>query len=51
MAAKIPNRLLYIDGGWKEPVLKNRIPIISPATEEIIGLSTFFSFFVNLIFI
>nr|AII99844.1 aminoaldehyde dehydrogenase 2 [Nicotiana tabacum] len=34
---RIPSRQLYIDGEWREPVKKNRIPIISPATEEIIG--------------
>lgn len=33
----IPRRQLYIGGEWREPVKKNRIPIINPATEEIIG--------------
>ncbi|KAI5683557.1 hypothetical protein M9H77_04785 [Catharanthus roseus] len=37
MAATVPNRLLYINGEWREPVKKNRIPIINPANEEIIG--------------
>ncbi|KAM3374660.1 aminoaldehyde dehydrogenase 2 isoform X1 [Capsicum galapagoense] len=33
----IPSRQLYIDGEWREPVKKKRIPIINPATEDIIG--------------
>ncbi|KAM0979627.1 hypothetical protein ACFX13_015740 [Malus domestica] len=37
MAVEIPSRQLFIDGEWKEPVLKKRIPIINPATEETIG--------------
>ncbi|BBH03859.1 aldehyde dehydrogenase 10A8 [Prunus dulcis] len=37
MAIQIPTRLLFIDGEWREPVLKKRIPIINPASEEIIG--------------
>ncbi|CAI9754617.1 unnamed protein product [Fraxinus pennsylvanica] len=37
MATPIPNRLLFIDGEWREPIRKNRIPIVNPATEEIIG--------------
>ncbi|KAJ8772933.1 hypothetical protein K2173_028110 [Erythroxylum novogranatense] len=37
MAIAIPSRQLFIDGEWKEPVLKKRVPIINPATEEIIG--------------
>ncbi|CAE6207258.1 unnamed protein product [Arabidopsis arenosa] len=28
---------LFIDGEWREPILKNRIPIVNPATEELIG--------------
>ena len=38
MAIPIPTRQLFIDGEWREPVLKKRIPIINPATEQIIGL-------------
>ena len=38
MAIQIPSRQLFIDGEWREPVLKKRIPIINPATEEIVGL-------------
>lgn len=38
MAIQIPNRQLFIDGEWREPALKKRIPIINPATEETIGL-------------
>ncbi|CAN4086158.1 unnamed protein product [Withania somnifera] len=34
---RIPSRQLFIDGEWKEPVSKNRIPVINPATEQIIG--------------
>uniref|UniRef100_A0A2N9H0H1 aminobutyraldehyde dehydrogenase n=1 Tax=Fagus sylvatica TaxID=28930 RepID=A0A2N9H0H1_FAGSY len=37
MAIPIPTRQLFIDGEWREPVLKKRIPIINPATEQIIG--------------
>ncbi|XP_021825954.1 betaine aldehyde dehydrogenase 1, chloroplastic [Prunus avium] len=37
MAIQIPTRLLFIDGEWREPVLKKRIPVINPASEEIIG--------------
>ncbi|CAB4280857.1 unnamed protein product [Prunus armeniaca] len=37
MAIQIPNRQLFIDGEWREPALKKRIPIINPATEETIG--------------
>ncbi|CAK9159991.1 unnamed protein product [Ilex paraguariensis] len=37
MAIPIPSRQLFIDGEWREPVKKNRIPIINPATEQIIG--------------
>ncbi|XP_019197289.1 PREDICTED: betaine aldehyde dehydrogenase 1, chloroplastic-like [Ipomoea nil] len=33
----IPIRQLFIDGEWREPVKKNRLPIINPATEETIG--------------
>lgn len=37
MAIPIPSRQLFIDGEWREPVLKKRIPIVNPATEQIIG--------------
>ncbi|XP_023730203.1 aminoaldehyde dehydrogenase 2, peroxisomal [Lactuca sativa] len=37
MAISIPSRQLFIDGEWKEPVRKNRIPVVNPATEQIIG--------------
>ncbi|KAG2679041.1 hypothetical protein I3843_11G031600 [Carya illinoinensis] len=37
MAIPIPSRQLFIDGEWREPTLKKRIPIINPSTEEIIG--------------
>ncbi|KAK2970302.1 hypothetical protein RJ640_012654 [Escallonia rubra] len=37
MAILIPSRQLFIDGNWREPVRKTRIPIINPATEQIIG--------------
>ncbi|XP_075497517.1 aminoaldehyde dehydrogenase 2, peroxisomal-like [Primulina tabacum] len=37
MAIPIPSRQLFIDGQWREPVKKNRLPIINPATEETIG--------------
>ncbi|MBA0604480.1 hypothetical protein Godav_017137 [Gossypium davidsonii] len=37
MAVQVPSRQLFIDGEWREPILKKRLPIINPATEEIIG--------------
>ncbi|XP_076960534.1 aminoaldehyde dehydrogenase 2, peroxisomal-like isoform X1 [Bidens hawaiensis] len=37
MAISIPSRQLFIDGEWREPVRKNRIPVINPATEQIVG--------------
>nr|AOR50892.1 betaine aldehyde dehydrogenase [Davidia involucrata] len=37
MAISIPSRQLFIDGEWREPIQKKRLPIINPATEEIIG--------------
>ncbi|MED6126518.1 Aminoaldehyde dehydrogenase 1, peroxisomal [Stylosanthes scabra] len=37
MAISIPRRELFIDGEWKAPLLNNRIPIINPSTELIIG--------------
>ncbi|CAK7328993.1 unnamed protein product [Dovyalis caffra] len=40
MAIHLPNRQLFIGGEWREPILKNRIPIINPATEQIVGRLT-----------
>ncbi|XP_047311162.1 aminoaldehyde dehydrogenase 2, peroxisomal [Impatiens glandulifera] len=37
MSIPVPSRQLFIDGEWREPLLKNRIPITNPATELIIG--------------
>ncbi|TQD88942.1 hypothetical protein C1H46_025534 [Malus baccata] len=37
MAVRVPRRQLFIDGEWREPSLKKRIPVINPATEETIG--------------
>ncbi|KAK6153342.1 hypothetical protein DH2020_012981 [Rehmannia glutinosa] len=37
MSIPIPSRQLFIDGEWREPVNRKRIPIINPATEETIG--------------
>lgn len=37
MAISVPSRDLFIDGEWREPIKKNRIPIVNPSTEEIIG--------------
>ncbi|GAA0141914.1 dehydrogenase [Lithospermum erythrorhizon] len=34
---QIPCRQLFINGEWREPIKKKRIPIINPTTEEIIG--------------
>ncbi|CAI0398987.1 unnamed protein product [Linum tenue] len=36
-AVPIPTRQLFIGGEWKHPVLNKRIPVINPATEEIVG--------------
>ncbi|XP_058762531.1 aminoaldehyde dehydrogenase 2, peroxisomal [Vicia villosa] len=33
----IPTRQLFINGDWKAPVLNKRIPVINPATQNIIG--------------
>jgi betaine-aldehyde dehydrogenase len=40
MAIHLPIRQLFIDGEWREPVLKKRIPVINPATEQIVGQFT-----------
>ncbi|XP_028784057.1 betaine aldehyde dehydrogenase 1, chloroplastic isoform X1 [Neltuma alba] len=37
MAIPVAPRQLFIDGEWKQPVLKKRIPIVNPTTEEKIG--------------
>ncbi|XAR65415.1 Betaine-aldehyde dehydrogenase [Bertholletia excelsa] len=37
MAIAIPHRLLFIDGEWREPTQRKRIPIVNPSTEEVIG--------------
>ncbi|XP_034207439.1 betaine aldehyde dehydrogenase 1, chloroplastic-like isoform X2 [Prunus dulcis] len=37
MAVPVPSRQLFIAGEWREPLLEKRIPIINPATEEIVG--------------
>ncbi|KAF3796518.1 Betaine aldehyde dehydrogenase 2 [Nymphaea thermarum] len=37
MAVGVPSRQLFIDGEWKEPVKRKRLPVINPATEETIG--------------
>ncbi|XP_020259275.1 LOW QUALITY PROTEIN: betaine aldehyde dehydrogenase 1, chloroplastic-like [Asparagus officinalis] len=39
MSIAVPHRQLFIggEGGWREPVLGKRIPIINPATEATIG--------------
>lgn len=36
-AMNIPVRQLFIDGDWRVPVRNNRISVINPATEQIIG--------------
>ncbi|MED6170609.1 Aminoaldehyde dehydrogenase 2, peroxisomal [Stylosanthes scabra] len=33
----IPTRQLFIDGEWKASILSNRIPIINPSTQQVIG--------------
>nr|QCI61346.1 Aldehyde dehydrogenase [Crocus sativus] len=35
--ATIPNRQLFIDGEWREPLHQKRIPVINPSTEGTIG--------------
>ena len=37
MDIPIPTRQLFINGDWKAPVLNKRIPVINPATQNIIG--------------
>ncbi|KAL6013649.1 Betaine aldehyde dehydrogenase, chloroplastic [Asimina triloba] len=37
MVISIPRRELFIDGEWKEPAKKKRIPIINPSTGEVVG--------------
>ncbi|XP_072985276.1 betaine aldehyde dehydrogenase 2 isoform X2 [Typha latifolia] len=37
LPVEIPRRQLFIDGEWREPVHKKRIPVINPATEAPIG--------------
>ncbi|KAL5076343.1 hypothetical protein RYX36_015327 [Vicia faba] len=37
MAITLSSRQLFIDGEWRTPILNNRIPIINPSTENIIG--------------
>ncbi|XP_050224035.1 aminoaldehyde dehydrogenase 2, peroxisomal [Mercurialis annua] len=37
MAVPIPSRHLFINGEWRESLLKKRIPVINPSTEQIIG--------------
>ncbi|KAK3439995.1 hypothetical protein EUGRSUZ_B00336 [Eucalyptus grandis] len=37
MAISVPARQLFIDGEWREPVLRKRIPVVSPTSEETIG--------------
>ncbi|XP_039117107.1 LOW QUALITY PROTEIN: betaine aldehyde dehydrogenase 1, chloroplastic-like [Dioscorea cayenensis subsp. rotundata] len=37
MSISVPRRQLFIDGEWKEPFQRKRIPIINPATEASIG--------------
>lgn len=43
MAIAIPTRNLFIDGQWRSPLSNRRIPIINPATEQIIGSCSTFS--------
>lgn len=47
MAIPVPTRQLFIDGEWRVPINKNRIPIINPATEETIGLYFQSSLFIS----
>lgn len=37
MMFPIPTRQLFIDGEWREPIKRKRIPIVNPTTEETIG--------------
>jgi hypothetical protein len=36
---EIPRRGLFIGGGWREPSLGRRLPVVNPATEATIGTS------------
>ncbi|XP_020203480.1 betaine aldehyde dehydrogenase 1, chloroplastic [Cajanus cajan] len=37
MSIPIPTRQLFINGDWKTPLQSKRIPVVNPATEQIIG--------------
>lgn len=42
MAITVPRRRqLFIDGQWTEPVRRNTLPVVNPATEDIIGTFSF----------
>ncbi|MCL7026139.1 hypothetical protein MKW94_005033 [Papaver nudicaule] len=36
-SSSIPSRQLFINGEWRQPLHKKRIPIINPSTEQVIG--------------
>ena len=37
MASTVPSRSLYVAGKWVQPIKGGTLPVICPATEEIIG--------------
>lgn len=37
MAITVPRRQLFIGGKWTDPVRRNTLPVVNPATEDIIG--------------
>lgn len=41
-AITVPRRQLFVGGQWTEPVRRKTLPVVNPATEDIIG-SFFFS--------
>ncbi|KAJ6760629.1 BETAINE ALDEHYDE DEHYDROGENASE 1 CHLOROPLASTIC [Salix purpurea] len=48
MAIRVPTRQLFIGGEWREPILKKRIPIINPATEQIDDVAGCFEYYADL---
>lgn len=41
MAITVPRRQLFIGGQWTEPVRRKTLPVVNPATEDIIGTFPF----------
>jgi len=49
MAITVPRRQLFIGGQWTEPVLRKTLPVVNPATEDIIGTFYFFQSYLVLL--